>query len=269
MQFPQTIDFHAGGQFGGRLDRLARASPPQLGAHPFTLPIPDGVVFLEGQAPRIDAAMAAGASFRFAVRCEQLGDGRRTVFRIFAFQFRHIGRWRWRRFIEQVFQQPHPAFDRMPFHAIRGPRQDSRVGQHAAAMMFRRERDSAELGAANVRDPVVRRERFVEERVPRFDQLEQAAVFPQEGADKVQGLLPHRGRQFVVEAWITVALDRDALQSVQLEPLLGELLDERPRTRIGQHPSRLFGERRWRAKLARPSQCHERFVGHGAPEEVR
>ncbi len=78
-------------------------------------------------------------------------------------------------------------------------------------------------------DAVMRRQGFVDAREVGGEELEDAQVAAQHLAEKVDRLQPHGRRELVVEAGIAVLVDGHALQAIEFQPLLGELLDERSR----------------------------------------
>ena len=74
--------------------------------------------------------------------------------------------------------------------------------QAAAHVELRAERDAAELAAVHVRDPVVLRQPFVDERVVGRQQIEDAAVLVHDAVEEQLDLAPERLPQVVVEVRI-------------------------------------------------------------------
>ncbi len=85
------------------------------------------------------------------------------------------------------------------------------------------------------------RQRLVDAREVGVEELEDAQVAAQHLAEKVDRLQPHRRGELIVEAGIAVLVDRHALQAVEFQPLLGELLDERPGLGVLNHAANLSG----------------------------
>src|SRR6185295_19802777 len=87
--------------------------------------------------------------------------------------------------------------------------------------------------------------------------------------DEQLGLLLHRVAQVLVELRIQLGVGHDASELAQLEPARGEVVDERLRPRIAQHPLDLLLERRRIAQLAAYRRLPQFVVRHAAPEEER
>ena len=108
------------------------------------------------------------------------------------------------------------------------------------------ELDPPEAIAFDVGDPVVQRDPLVEERVLRAQQIDHAAVFPEDavgeqrqlGAEilariRSAGRIREHGR-----------VRHDLVQPLHVEPLVDEVARERRRTRIGEHALHLLVEHR-------------------------
>ena len=102
-----------------------------------------------------------------------------------------------------------------------------------AARTRRVERDATEVAAPDVGDAVVTGEPFVHEREIGVDQVEQAPILADDRAEEHLGFAPERLAQVVVEI-LRVGLH--ARQLTQVQPLSGEVADQRVGLRIGQHP---------------------------------
>ena len=98
---------------------------------------------------------------------------------------------------------------------------------------------------------------------------ENAHVAAEHLAEEVDRLQAHGGRELIVEAGVAGPVHDHALQAVQVQPLLGELLDERPGPAVLDHPANLRGQLGPLVQLPLVRQPQERLVGHRAPEEVR
>ena len=92
----------------------------------------------------------------------------------------------------------------------------------------------------DVRDAVVLRQPLVDERVVGGQQIEHAAVLAHDALEKQLGLAPERLPQVVVEVRKDSEFGHDAAEIAQLQPLAGEIADERLRPRIGQHAPHLL-----------------------------
>ena len=90
---------------------------------------------------------------------------------------------------------------------------------------------------------VVRRQPLVEERIVGRQQLHDAAVVAHLAADEQPRLLLHRVAQVLVEFRIQLGVGDDAGELAQLEPAAGEIVDQRVRARIAEHPLHLLFER--------------------------
>ena len=110
------------------------------------------------------------------------------------------------------------------------------------------------------------RETLVEERVTRSEQLEHAAILAQHVLEQQLGLAPKRGAQLSVE---TGVLRQRIVELAQLEPLRGEVLDERGRARVGEHAPHLPLERDRLVQPARGRGGEQLVVGNAAPKKKR
>ena len=87
---------------------------------------------------------------------------------------------------------------------------------------------------------------FVDERVVRVEQVHHAAVFAQDRFEQQLGFTPERLTQLAVEH---LRLRADIVELAKKQPLCGEIVDERLRASVGQHPPRLPLELRRIASL--------------------
>ena len=112
-------------------------------------------------------------------------------------------------------------------------------------------------------------EPLVDEREVGVDQVEHAPVFPHHGLEEPLGLLDHRRPEVVVEGREPLAVAVDRPDVANLKPLVGEVLDEGLRLRVGEHPPDLPFEVVAGPQLPLAGEREQLVVGHAAPEEVR
>ena len=113
------------------------------------------------------------------------------------------------------------------------------------------------------------RQAFVEERVVRADEIEHAPVFRDDALEEQLALRLERVPQIGVELGEEIRIGQDLLQIAQIQPLAGEILDQRFGTLIGEHPFHLRFERRGIAQLAVFGETKQLIVRDAAPEEER
>ena len=114
------------------------------------------------------------------------------------------------------------------------------------------------------------REPFVDERVVGADQIQHAAILAQRARQKQPRLLFEGLQQAVVEVRIRIGIDDDLADAAEVQPLGGEVVDERARgARVGQHAPHLLLERRRLRQLAALRGVEQRIVGDAVPEEER
>src|SRR5438477_1051187 len=110
------------------------------------------------------------------------------------------------------------------------------------------------------------REAFVQESVIGADKFEDATVFANDIIEEEFGLFFHGGAQRFVELRIFFFGRRGGAEVANLQPLAGEVVDERAGFWIFEHPLDLNIE--IFAKGAAGSLREEFVVGHAAPEEM-
>ena len=142
--------------------------------------------------------------------------------------------------------------------------------EQSAALIVVRKRHAPEAAAVNSRNPVMPRQPFVDERVVRVQQIEHAAILAQRAGDEQLRLLLERLQQALVVVGIAVRIDHHFLDAPQIQPLGGEIVDQRVGgARVGQHaPHFLFEGRRIR-ELSALGQRQQAIVGDAAPQEER
>jgi hypothetical protein len=175
-----------------------------------------------------------------------------------------LGRWR----IEQIVEHPLAAKHWRGSRGVRGDGEDAALGQHAGPRR-RRQIDLAELRSRHIRDAVVARQALVQERVAPVDEVEHAAVVPDNRLDEELGFPTHRQTQVVLELRELVAVARQRLEGAELQPLAAEVLRQCMRLRIPQHPPDLERKDLRVAQRPRVGRLAELGVGHARPEEVR
>ena len=182
----------------------------------------------------------------------------------------HDRRRRRRTHAEEDFQEPLAAGDG---RGSRGLRRHAQQGafpeQPTPHVEVGAKSHAPEPAAVDVRDPVVAGEPFVDERVVRGQQIQDAAVLVDDAVEQELDLAAKRVPQVVVEIRIDAGIRLHGVQRSQVQPLTREVLDQLRRLRIGHHPTHLLLERR---RLAKPSllrKGQELIVRHAAPEEER
>ena len=81
--------------------------------------------------------------------------------------------------------------------------------------------------------------------------------------------LLHRLAQVVVEIGECLEVRLDVFQVAQIEPLVGEIRDQRLGAFVGQHAPHLLFQHRRILELALAGQGQQLIVGNGAPEKER
>jgi hypothetical protein len=115
----------------------------------------------------------------------------------------------------------------------------------------------------------VPRQPFVEERVVGGEQIQDAAIGPQLVVHQQLGFPQERASQVLVELGEDVRIGRPARDLAEAEPLAGEVLGERTRARVPQHPADLRFDH---ARIREPPALGQRqqlVVRDAAPEEKR
>ena len=115
------------------------------------------------------------------------------------------------------------------------------------------ERHAPKVTAVDVRDLIVTGKPLVDVGVVGGQQLADAAILTQLGVDEQPRLLPERFAQVLIELRIGIDVGNDAGQFAQREPLAHEVVDQRPRSTVLEHPRDLplQSGRRARARRAR------------------
>ena len=131
------------------------------------------------------------------------------------------------------------------------------------------DRDAAEPAAVDVRNPVVPGQPLVDERVVGGHQLHDRAVFPHDALEEHLGFAPERLAEVVVEIREQVRVGLHVAHVAQLQPLAGEVVDERPRARVGQHAATCCLEHGGVLQLPCFRHAQQFIVWNAAPQEER
>ena len=133
---------------------------------------------------------------------------------------------------------------------MRGDHQHGALAEQSPPL-FLTKRDAPEPAAVHAGNAVMPREPFVDERVVGADEIQHAAIFTERARQKQPRLLFEGLQQAVVEVRIRIGIDDDLADAAEVQPLGGEVVDERARgARVGQHAPHLLLERRRLRQLA-------------------
>jgi hypothetical protein len=110
---------------------------------------------------------------------------------------------------------------------------------------------------------------FVDERVVRSQQVEDAVVFGHDAAEKHFRLTPERLPQVVVEVREHPGVRARGRQVSQIQPLARKVRDQRIRTTVGQHPLHLLFQHRRLVQRPADGQAEQFLVWNAAPEKER
>ena len=138
---------------------------------------------------------------------------------------------------EDVVQQEFSAKHRRRAIGIRRRRQQRALREQPAALVRVGQRHAPEAAAVNAGDAVVPRELLVDERVVGIEQLEDAAILAQRAADEQLRLALERVHQREVVIRIALGIDDDFGHAAQVQPLRGEIVDERVGRRADRRAS--------------------------------
>ena len=114
---------------------------------------------------------------------------------------------------------------------IRGHRKHTCLREHSRAGRTL-QRHALEFRARHAGDPVVLRQRFVQESEIRVQDPQQTQVFPHNGPKETRCFLAHGGQQLAIAARELLRIEHHVIQAAQLQPLAGEILDERLSLRV-------------------------------------
>jgi hypothetical protein len=228
----------------------------------------DRVEVLERESQRIHLRVARGAGWILPVILEPRPDRLAFSLRSLVAERRHVWRRRRRRSAEDVFEQPLAAQDRRGAVGIGRDGQEAGMAEQPAALRVA-ERDAAEPAAGHVWHAIVARQPLVQERVVRGQELADRAIVANLTLEEELGLLAERLAQRLVEFGKQVGVGHGVPEVAQLEPLRGEVLDQRAGPFVGQHPPHLALEHGGVAQRSARRQVEQFVVRDAAPEKER
>ena len=181
---------------------------------------------------------------------------------------RDVRRRRRRRSGQDVVEDPFaPSNHRRPV-GERGGGQEAPLAEETASILVL-QRDPAEVAAVDVRDAVMFREPFVQERVVGCHEVEHAAVLVQDALEEELRLAAEIEAEVLAEIGEQIFVGGRAFDRPQLKPLTGEVGRQRFGPRVGQHPLDLLFEHSRLSERALRRRVQELVVGDAAPEEER
>ena len=113
------------------------------------------------------------------------------------------------------------------------------------------------------------RDAFVDERIIRGQQVEDAAIFTHQAVEEHLGFGDERITERAIEIRIRDCIRQHAFDVAEPQPLPRKALRERFRSRIGQHPGDLFLVDTGRAQSIGRRQRREFGIGRRSPDEIR
>ena len=145
------------------------------------------------------------------------------------------------------------------------------VREQPAALLGVGQRDAAEAAAVDARESVVPRQPLVDERVVGAQQI-RARCDPRAACCATNSSVSclKASSRLSSKSRIEIRMDDHFVDAPQVQPLRGEVVDERVGgARIGQHPPHLLLEHRRLGQLAALGQVEQALVGNAAPQEER
>ena len=116
---------------------------------------------------------------------------------------------------------------------------------------------------------IVPREPFVDVGIVRGQKVDDASIVVKLAADEEPRLLQEGVSKVFVEFRVLVGIGHDAGESAQLKPLAREVVDQRLRSRVAEHPPNLPLELDRVAQFAGDGDVEQFVVGDAAPEKER
>ena len=169
---------------------------------------------------------------------------------------------------DEPLQDPHATFDRRCVRAVGRCLENTRVSQHAAAMVFRPQRHFSKIHPIDFGNSVVPGQSFVQKGPVGMDQLRDAAIVSQHLREEEFRLRHQRHAERCVVLRIgVVRLHRQRL--VDLQPLPDKVLHEPLRLRILEHALNLSAQYFRPMQLAACSDFQQRVVWQRLPEKIR
>ena len=281
LELAHVLERPAVGQRAGRIDRQGvmererlpvHAEAPDrrdlLGHRPVALAVAaHHVEALQREARRVHLAVAGGAARVGAVLLQLLADRHRAAdIRLDGLDRRRRGR---RLQPQDPLGDPVAAQHRRGRRAVGGHLEDAGLRHHPAAEAVGRQLHLAESGAGDAGDAVMVGQPLVQEREVRIDDVTRRQVGAQELGEEEPRLLQRGQLQRVVELVIVVERGgrRRVVDLPQVEPVIGERLDEAARLGIVEHPLGLGAQHVGPGQLAAVGQGPQRVVGDRIPQE--
>ena len=132
-----------------------------------------------------------------------------------------------------------------------------------------RKRDATKPVPVHVRNSVVPSQPFVDERVVRVQQAQQAAILAQLALHEQLGLLLEGLTEVLVELGEQLRIGHHIPNVAHGQPLAGEIVHQRLRAGIGNHAAHLLFQDRRILERGASGHVEERVVGNAAPQEKR
>src|SRR5262249_38838010 len=150
--------------------------------------------------------------------------------------------------------------------AHRTDRQKTTLAQNTTAWTCGVQRNPAEVTATDVRNAIVLSQPFINERVVRIEQIDNAAILANDAFEEHFGFPPEPLPKIVIEV-LRGSFDFGKL--AQPEPLPCKVRDQRLRLGIGQHAPHLLLEDLWIAQPSLRCEIQKFVIWHAAPKEER
>ncbi len=139
------------------------------------------------------------------------------------------------------------------------------MAEQAATWMVGIKRDAAEPLAVDVWDAVVTREPFVDKRVVRAQQVEQAPILADRALDEHLGFRPKRLAEVFIELGVLGGLSLLVVEITEPEPLAYEVVHQGTAPRIGQQATGLLFEHFRVTQLAALREPEQFVIRNTAP----
>ncbi len=149
------------------------------------------------------------------------------------FQWRNVGGNRGSRNTKDIFENPLAARDRRCAIVGRRHHQQASFSQQPSPRIVFFKCDPAEMASANVRDSIVPRETLIDEGVIRVEQIDDASIFAKNRFKHQLHFTAERQPEILIELFI---FRLRVLQVAKVQPLFGEIIHQRLRAWIGEHP---------------------------------
>ena len=183
-------------------------------------------------------------------------------------QRRHLRRRRRKRRAQQIFQQPFAAEHRRGPRSVRRQRQNRSLRHDAAALAVLQAHALERLTVDSL-DPVVPRQRTIQERKLPVDEFQNAAVLAHHRRHEHQRFAAHRIQQFIVHRGEALRIGLLAIQQAKIQPLRGEVVRQGVGLGVVEHPPHLRFENTRLPQCAPVCRLQQRVVRHAAPQKIR